>query len=289
MLPNFFIVGAAKAGTSSLWHYLDEHPQVKMSKIKEPNYFAYEELMEQNLFWNDIYINKLTEYLSLFNNKGDAIAIGEASVSYLFYKNVPSRIKNKIPNAKIIIVLRNPIERGFSHYLMDHSTSKVNISYEDIVYRKFDSNIMDIYYQQYVSLGLYYEQVKRYIDVFGIESVKIIFNHDLKLNQEKTLREIFTFLNIDSNFLPNFSIRHNANKSPKNMLVRKIYSYSFLRNIFSNILNNTLKEFFKSLLFSREKKMKMSPEMIEYLKKIYTPDIVELEKLLNIDLSEWKI
>src|SRR6185436_11499315 len=100
-LPNFFIVGAPKAGTTSLYYYLKRHPEVFMSHIKEPNYFAYDETVKQHLYHKEKGVGTFEEYKKLFATaNGQYKAIGEASVSYLFYPSVAERIKKMVPQAR---------------------------------------------------------------------------------------------------------------------------------------------------------------------------------------------
>src|SRR4051794_4060836 len=114
MMPNFFIVGTPKAGTTSLYHYLEEHHDIYMAPIKETNFFSYHEIKSQGLFYNEEHISSLNQYQEQFKSVKNEKAVGEASVSYLYYPSVPLKIKEFNPKAKIIIVLRNPIDRGFS-------------------------------------------------------------------------------------------------------------------------------------------------------------------------------
>jgi len=139
-LPNFFIVGAAKAGTTSLYNYLKQHPDIYMSPIKEPNYFAKD--IDINLFRKDYkktalidtqkyfskpkleelhlaFITELEDYIKLFQKVSNEKVIGETSVSYLYSKVAAKEIKKLVPDAKIVIILRDPIERAYSHYLMN--------------------------------------------------------------------------------------------------------------------------------------------------------------------------
>src|SRR5882672_7527464 len=99
-LPNFFIVGAPKAGTTSLYFYLQRHPEVFMSPVKEPNFFSYDETIKQNLYHKEKGVGKLEDYRKLFSSaNGHHKAIGEASVSYLFYPSVAEKIKKFSPDA----------------------------------------------------------------------------------------------------------------------------------------------------------------------------------------------
>ena len=115
MWPNFFIVGAPRSGTTSLYEYLKEVPEVFMSPVKEPNFFNLS--VENDLFLSKP-IREKKKYLDLFKNVKDEKAIGEASPTYLWDPKTPKLIHEIIPDAKIIISLRDPVERTFSHYLM---------------------------------------------------------------------------------------------------------------------------------------------------------------------------
>jgi sulfotransferase family protein len=164
MLPNFFIIGAAKAGTTSLYHYLEDHQEVFMCSVKEPNYFSYDDIIRQNLYYSEKGFGNKEEYEALFKDVTSEKAIGEASVSYLFYEKTPTKIKAVVPDAKIIIILRNPVDRGFSHFLMDKKLGYISLVFEDVIFKRVQHKNIDLYYQQYVELGLYHEQVKRYKD-----------------------------------------------------------------------------------------------------------------------------
>ena len=119
MLVDFFIVGAPKAGTTSLFYYLNKNKGICMSSIKEPNFFSSQDLKIQKIYYDSLILDNLKEYERIFTPKNKQQIIGEASVSYLFYPNVANRIFDYNPRSKIIIILRDPVERAFSHYSMD--------------------------------------------------------------------------------------------------------------------------------------------------------------------------
>ena len=172
-VPNFFIVGAAKAGTTSLYHYLGTHPQIFMCRIKEPNYFCTDLNRSAPLKWDD--------YLRLFRGVRDQPAIGESSVLYLASGCAAKNMRTALPNAKIIIVLRNPVDRGYSHFLMG-------------VRQGFPCrNILEL--PDYViDLGLYYAQVKRYLDEFPAQQRQILFYEDLQRDRAAFVKRVFGFL-----------------------------------------------------------------------------------------------
>ncbi len=287
MLPNFLIVGAPKAGTTSLYHYLSNHPEVFMSDPKEVNFFSWEEIDKQGLYYKYFKVKTLEEYEKLFENVKDEKAIGEGSVSYLFYPQTPKKIKELLPDVKIIILLRKPLDRGYSHYLMDYRLGLVDLPYEDIVFKKVNHKYLDLYYQQYVELGLYYEQVKRYLEIFGKEQVKIYFQEDLKNNTDEVIEDLYNFLGI-SNIKIDTNKQHNAYTMPKNSFVKNLYRNNFVRGMASKLLPESLKEYISNKFFEKTKKPPINKKVKKYLLDIYNPDIEQLEKLLNKDLSQWK-
>ena len=180
MKVDFFIVGAPKAGTTSLYHYLNEHPKISMSSVKEPNYFSHEELENQKLYYKSNKINSLDSYHNLFPTRDANLIYGEASVSYLFYKNVAEKIKTYNRMQKIIILLRNPIERAFSHYLMDARLGLISKSFESVVDGFETTSKNKLYYQQYIELGKYYNQILNYKRLFNDKNILIIDYEDFK-------------------------------------------------------------------------------------------------------------
>lgn len=288
MLPNFIIVGAPKAGTTSLYHYLSEHPQVFMSEPKEVNYFSREEIEAQGLYYDSFKAKTLSEYEQLFASVTDEKAVGEGSVSYLFYTQTPAKIKAAIPDVKIIILLRDPVERAFSHYLMDYRMGLVDLPFEEIVYKKGNNKRLDLYYQQYVELGLYHEQVKRYFDLFGEKQVKIYLQEDLRSNTEGVILDLYDFLGIDKSFMPNVEKEHNAFSMPKNRLIYKLYASNIVRSIVSTLFPDAFKEVVKNLFFERKQKPKLDAKTKEYLRSLYKNDVQKLEQLIRRDLSKWE-
>ena len=283
MKVNLFIVGTPKAGTTSLHHYLNEFPEILMSIRKEPDFFSDREIQEQGLYYGTSRINTLSKYNSLFSSWIDEPIIGEASVSYLFYPDVPERIKLYNENSKIIIMLRNPIERAFSHYLMDYRLGLTSNSFEEEFDKKETLN-----FQQYFVLGNYFHQVKRYLNSFGKENVHIIWYSDFKENTANELNKVISFLGLNTDFKLDFNKIHNSFSMPKNNFIRKIYSIVWLRKTLSFLLPENLLIYIKTVLFNKVNKPKLSDRTRELLYEYYLPDIERLEELLSVNLSQWK-
>lgn len=285
---TFFIVGTPKAGTTSLYHYLEEHPEIYLSPIKETNYFSYEAIKAQNLYYKEEHISTIEEYQEQFKNSVAEKAIGEASVSYLFYPEVPEKIKSYNANANIIIILRNPVDRGFSHFLMDSRLGLVgDLSFEDIIYKKKKHPNIHLYYQQFIELGCYYNQVKRYLDTFGTEKVKIFLLEDLKENLSLVIHEIFEFLQVDTAYFPNLEVSHNTFLNPKNKVIGNFYKQKWIRSLLKSVLPEENIHKIKQLLFSKDSKPKMDKVTQEYLRNYYKNDCIKLEQLIQRNLSSW--
>jgi hypothetical protein len=283
MKVGIFIVGAPKAGTTSLFHYLNAQPEIKMSSVKEPDYFSDKELFDQGLYYGTSRIDTLQKYNSLFLGRKKEKMMGESSVSYLYYPEVPNRIKVYNTDSKIIVMLRNPVDRAFSHYLMDYRLGLTSESFESEFHKKKGLN-----FQQYFLLGNYSSQVKRYIDVFGRENIHFIWYSDFKKDSEKQLNKVVDFIGLESDFRVDFDTIYNSFSMPKNNLIRMIYSVVWLRKLLTFLFPYSLVKSIKHLLFSKGNKPKLSDLTRGTVLEYYKSDIEKLEKLLSVNLSRWK-
>ncbi len=279
MKANTFIVGAPKAGTTSLHYYLSQHEEVCMSSIKEPNFFSFQEV--SSLYYKAPSISNSIKYQHLFEE--DKKIMGEASVSYLFYEGVPQRIYDFNPNAKIIIVLRDPVERAISHFLMDRRLGYCSYSLETILNNKEKH---PLYFQQFLELGLYYNQVKRYLDTFGKEQVHILFYADFKTNLDQQMTSLFQFLNLQATDI-DYAVK-NPFLSSNHRLISYLYKYRWIRKTIKSIVPKQGIKSIKNRFFSSKEKPLFSTSLLNKMKDFYRHDISQLETLLNIDLSLWK-
>ena len=286
MKVDFFIVGAPKSGTTSLYHYLSGHPQIEMSSQKEPDYFSDKAIHEQGIYYVKNRINTLAKYESLFAQK-ESVVYGEGSVSYLFYDNVAEDIKNYNPNAKIIIMLRNPIERAFSHYLMDYRLGLISDSFENIIAKKSKHKKSHLFYQQYIEVSKYATQIQRYLDFFEKDSILFIDYDDFKKNVSETVDKVYNFLNISTDFAANINTKYNAFTMPKNKIIRFIYSFVFLRKILTFLFPIYLVRNIRGFLFEEDEKPELLKETRVLLGKIFNDDIRKLEEVLGKDYSKW--
>jgi Sulfotransferase domain len=279
IFPNTFIVGAAKAGTTSLYSYLSHHRDVYMSPIKEPHYFSkISPEKSQRYILNPI--NNRDEYVQLFENVRHQKIVGEASSSYLSEPDVPFRIKSAVPNARIIILLRDPIERAYSHYLMDVRNG--------LQTRDFYTAINHDYHRRskgwgvshmYVELGLYTQQIYRYYNVFNKNQIKILLFDCLVSKPFELLTELSLFLDINPDeFLDiDYSKKHNSFYELKLKGMNFTNNLLKLNKIGRKYLPAYLRKFLKSAFYSNEKKPPIDKRAKKFLEEIYRFEFEELE------------
>lgn len=285
-MTNLFIVGAAKSATSSFHDYLSQHPEINMSSVKEPNFFSSKELSNDNLYYNEAPLVKSNEdYESLFIQNDSFKIRGESSVSYLFYPEVAKRLKEYNAKSKVLIFLRNPIQRAFSHYLMDFTAGYINVSFSELI-KNSELNIKA--YQQTILQSFYFDQVKNYLEVFGNKKVKIIIFEEIENNTDAIMKEIENFLEIDHFNGYHFDKKNSfsySNSRIINFFYRSQYIKIFLRKLISKQKINSLK-----LFFLKGKKPLISVESKGFLENLFKEDVQSLSNLLNKNLNSiWKI
>ncbi len=312
ILPNFLVIGAAKCGTTSLYHYLKQHPDVYMSPIKEPNYFCtdirpvnfsheykvHEDEKNLNvhkyvrgdmseLHW-EAYVDNETDYKLLFKFAEGKKRIGEISNSYLFSKEAAANIHKTLPGVKLIAILRNPASRAFSHYMANLRDGRTTLSFRQEI--EADMAKPQKGWGQshvYVEMGYYTEQVKRFKALFPPDQLLILFFDDLIANPQRVVDQIFDFLGLDKNVKIDLDEKHNEARVPKNAgFIRMLTKTGFKRRIF-RLLPQGIQAPVKDMFFRKDVKLKISPEDKAWLTGIYSNDIEQLSKEVNRDLSAW--
>lgn len=294
-LPNFLIIGAAKAGTSSLYYYLKQHPQIYMSSLKEPKFFAFEgeELDFQGPAKNNIKkfsVTTFEEYQQLFAGVTEEIAVGEASPIYFEHPKAAQRIKHYIPEAKMIAVLRHPAERAFSAFSHLVREGYETLSFEEAL-QKEDERINQkwiplFYYKQ---IGFYYSHLKRYFELFEREQIKIYLYEELAANSIDVIKDIFKFLNVDHDFVPDLT-RKNVSGNPKNRLFYDLFTKdNIVKSTFKPLFNNQIRRQIYDIVTTKtlNPKPKLSSSTKSNLIEVYKEDILRLQDLIQRDLSAW--
>lgn len=291
-LPNLLIVGAAKSGTTSLHEYLKQHPDIFMSKHKEPHFLINNEIGEKRIHKG---VLEMEDYLKLFSSAKNFMYRGESSVMYLLFPEITiSNIKKYLgDNIKIIIMLRNPIDRAFSGYLHNirYNTNE-DLPFEEAIH------IAENRYKQikhmtpatrYLELGLYYRKVKKFKESF--QDVHIILYDDYMRDIDSCLKKIFDFLNVKRVKLDT-SKRHMVggwewkNYFMRRILIPKNYFKSVVKFFFPK---QALRTKIKNILIqlSTKKQSELNLKTRKFLIDFYTKDIEDLSSYLKIDLRYW--
>lgn len=308
--PNFFLVGAAKAGTTSLYNYLSEHPDIYFSPLKEPNYFstdikpeAFSATYRKNTFL-DVeqyfshshlphlqlsFVRKPEYYHRLFENVSHQKAIGEASTSYLYSQEAASNIRNYQPDARILAIIRNPVDRIISHYQMALRYGHIHKSFREAVEEDINNphkgwGISELF----IELGMYYEQLKRYYDTFGQRKVKVLLFDDLVNEPERTIKTCHRFLGVAEQPPARFG-QHNPARIPRYRYLNKFMTDSGLKNLLKYVLPSALQEKLKTNMFDDGDKVHIPQQDIDFLRKIYKTDIHQTSQLIDRDLTHWLI
>lgn len=297
--PNFLIVGMAKCGTSSLAQYLQQHPEVFITKHKEPRYFSSQCMQfpmggpkdKQVESW---YVKDWNQYLKMFES-ANVKAIGEASADTLYFHSctIPL-IKEKIGNPKIIIILRNPVKRAFSAYQHLIRDEREKGSFEEAL-KKEPERIRDNYelIYHYKKVSQYYEPVKAFMDNF--DNVKVILNEDLQNQTENCLKEVFEFLEVDTEQEIEYDLRFNVSGKPKNRILHEsLQSETKIRKMvrpFARLIFPTEEKRMRMVTWLSGKNMnrlQLQDETAEELYKFFQDDTEKLKSLLGKDLSQWE-
>jgi hypothetical protein len=291
-IPNFLIVGAAKAGTTSLHAYLRQHPDIFMPAWKELSFFigdAHGPLHR---------VRKPAYYDSVFAGSENTRAVGEASTSYLFDREAPSIIRSELGRIKILIILRDPVAMSYSLYNHQVRRGGETITDFESALAVEDKRRSDPEFKKgcygwhanyyYFRRGLYSEQVQRYLDTFGQDFVKILLFDELSRDALSVVQEIFRFLDVDDTFVPDIRV-HNPGGGIVDIprfwqdrgLFLKTYQYVFSKNIFKKVphlLRN----------IGRKPAQPLNPDTARNLRQRYYDDICRLEEIIGKDLSAWK-
>jgi hypothetical protein len=298
-LPNFLIIGAAKSGTTSLHEELSKHPEIFMCNPKEPHFLA--DLPNDTIGGNYGY-PRVDEagYQALFENVKEEKVIGESSVSTLFYKNAIKKAKTILgENIKIVVILRNPVDRAFSNYMMHVRDGFEDKTFEEALDLEEERKKENYWWGYFLKeAGLYGQQIANVFSAYDSSQVKVFLFEDLIKNRETTLNEICNFLEVATGFDFQKPIKSNTSGRPNpksksirvfnslfmgENIVKKIFRYILPKSVRQSIFDSAKKQLFDANL----KKEKINPETKKSLITYFKSDIQELEKLINRDLSHW--
>ena len=291
---SFIGIGAAKSGSTWLSSLLEQHPDIEFPHLKEVTFF--------NKFDFDGSFNKKYEYAeeyyhSLFKNKKHKC--GEWSPHYLYDSHAAQKIKNYSQNVKLIVSLRNPVDRLYSHFLYDQHFNE-NIS------KKISFSKAVTKYNYLVDAGFYYNQLKNYFSIFPAENIKIIVFENAINKQQQTIKELYDFIGVNSDFIPDFTVKNKSKKVKFSLLNKILYIPGKVKSVIESSSNKgkflmgafEKSKVYKSLFYWKTKikdvnvenltKRKIEKSQYNTLFDLYSKDIYMLQEQYNVDVSRWK-
>ena len=291
-LPTFLVIGAARSGSSSLHDSLRQHPQVFVSPIKEPHFFSNENKEPPRGVPGAPRSTRVTDinrYMELFEGAKPGMAVGEASVSYLYSEDAPDRIRHYVPDVRLIAILRNPVERAYSafQYLRERGTepyadfSEALEAEDERVQQKWS------HMWHYRRMGFYGEQLARYYERFEPEQIHVLTLDDFVVDPKRATAAVYAHVGVDAAFAPNTAVQHNVTGAPRwrvlNPLLTPNRVTRRLRPLVITTLNPVVRRVKQRVLV----KSQVPAEAASMLAQLYRKDIELLGGLLDRDLSSW--
>lgn len=296
---HFLFVGTAKAGTTSIFEYLRQHPEIEIP-VKETFYFLRDVFTDFNLGYpaqrpEEELVRDSSEFSSLYPQSRQKL-YGEIGTGYLYhYKESIPLIKETLgEDVKILIILRNPVDRAYSSYMHFVKDVHEKLSFEDSIKMESERRALNYDFMwMHRDMGLYFEQVKAFKQSF--KNVKVIITEEFRENQEAEIRSILEFLEVNPEIKFNTSKEHNKSGEPKFKSLQKLITQE-------NLIKKTLRPVFRTA-FNKEKRAAMrkrvkniniasyppmNPKTRRELVAYYQKDIEALEELLGIPLQKWK-
>ena len=292
--PNTFLIGVQKAATTSVFNWLGEHPEICAPlAMKDLEFFT------RPSFYEEKGVGFLLKHYENCK-KYQRIKI-QGSVHYIFFEDALKRIKSFNPEAKFILILRQPVERAISGYKYAIKFNYENLSFKDAVEKeaqRIQSEDLRIISEcTYVSHGYYAYQIKRFLKYFKKSQLKIILYEDVTDSPEKITKELYKFLGVNPEFKPEFTA-YNKTGSLKSKTLQKFFfgdhwiKKTLVRMISSIISEEKMAKLRWKIIHmntsNKEGKHKISKDLIDRLNANFEADITELEQLIDRDLSHWK-
>jgi len=290
MLPNFFVVGVQKAATTSLHNYLIGHPEIYLPESKETKFFVDDLRYSKGIgFYRQTYFSDW---------KGEK-AIGEIDPDIIYFDYAAGRIGKHMDTAKIrlIISLRNPIDRAFSHYLMTHRRGLEPLCFEEAIAienRRIEKGYKEKMHYSYLTRGFYYQQIERLMTTTGNMEPFIMLSDDLKTNKEGALNAIFEYLDVATGFVPKNPNReyHQARIPRSTRLLNRVISETPEKRLIRFLipfkgLRHKIRQKLIAMNETEVHKMVLHPDTRKRLVEIYRRDNSRLEQFLHRDLSHW--
>lgn len=276
-LPNLIGCGAGKSGTTSLYYYLSEHPDIYMALAKEVHFFS--EYYHRGIAW----------YKKQFSNHGNEKIVGEFSTSYMLNEHVPRRMSEIVPDAKLLFIFRNPIDRAYSNYwsALNIGVQASGSTFSEVI-RSQEG------YEKYIVGGLYYEHLLRFLEYYAQEKIFIILTEELRNDPIRQLASCYKFLDVSTSFQPNvkksYNITISSSSKWKMALDQNWLNFKATIKPFFLWIPSSFRRKFSQveqrlrMKFNNKKRPKIQSEDRKYLSAIYYEHNKNLAKLINREL-----
>ncbi|HKY61353.1 MAG TPA: sulfotransferase [Gemmatimonadota bacterium] len=297
-MPNFLVIGAARSGTTSLHSYLGSHPEIYMSPVKEPNFFAQEgghfdfgDSAPGRRIRTRLSILDSEKYHALFRGVTDEKAIGEASPSYMGSPRAAGRIQQAIPGARLIAILRHPAERAYANYMGRLRDGRErNLDPLEAIGGALSGRGPRWRSEVYIDQGFYHARLQPFYERFDRERIRVCLFDDFVRDTDAVLRDLFSFLGVDPEFEPDTSVVHNSTGWIPNPLLRVVWTNA---KPIGARLGTRLPRPIHAAAWRLVRRNLTRPPLPTDLRvaliERYRPDVLELERLLGRDLSDWLV
>lgn len=298
ILPNTFLIGAQKSATTSVYRWIAQHPDVL-----GPNF-----VKDFPFFFDDSIFTKGLDYLSsLYENEynGEKVVL-QGNVHYIFYEKALKNISEFNPDAKFILIIRNPIERAMSAHKFAIKMQWESLDFKEAVEaetsRMASNELKTLSELTYLNHGLYHKQIENFLKYFKKEQLKVIVYDDLEKDTAKVVDDLFGFLGVQTDFVPEFKVANVTGELRSKAVQSFFYKDSIAKTIFfdNKVVDTIFPERFRKKVWSiisvlntkkPQKKVDYLAELDsrtkERLKAYFKDDIAGLQAFLNRDLSIW--
>ncbi|HVR29781.1 MAG TPA: sulfotransferase [Thermoanaerobaculia bacterium] len=295
-LPNFLVIGASRSGTTSLHHYLGQHPSVHMSPVKSPNFFVagdpqppWEGAAQRAMARQ--WITDRGDYEALFRGAGGKRAIGEVSPVYLQSLGAPARIHSACPDAKLVAILREPVDRAWAHYLGRRRDGlERRTDFRAVVEDELARPLPDaVAFGSYVGCSRYHHFLAGYFQSFARERIRIYLFEDLVSDVSALLRDLFEFLEVDPGTAVDTERRHNQTGIVRQPLLRFLWTRTVRARIaLRPFLPAAIRDTGRLAMGRELRRPALDPELRATIARVLAPDVERLQHLLGRDLTGWR-
>ncbi len=290
-----FLIGVPRAGSTALYLYLQQHPQVYMTPAKEPGFFAIDgelfDLESRQTLKSTYFLTSIDAYQALFRFRTDEVVIGDATPHYFYHKRVSQRIAHYAPDAKVVAILRSPADRMYSHYMMEVRDGGQPCTFEELIAKALRSKPAHPILQN----SYYFEHLKQYFDLLDAGRIKIVLYDDLCANAAGLMKELYQFLDVDDTFTPDISGQPNCSGLPRSRiahrLLMKSLDHRFMKYVHlygpKNLGHHleTLRNRYFDYYVVRQSLARETE--LAFNRNLFRDDISKLQDLIGRDLSHW--